>query len=109
MAKEHLCSYNHPCMIGDDTWRDLPLEKQTYQSCKGLPDIKPLATNGILVYGLTLQQKDTVYHLENIIFEQSQTISFKITDHKPKPPRLSKAKKLDLELERLRELASRFL
>jgi hypothetical protein len=45
-------SFNHP-VINSDDWRDIPKELQTMRTCKGgLGDIIPLATNGVVIYGL---------------------------------------------------------
>ncbi len=57
----------HAVMRHDDSWRDIPVEKRILTSMRGLPDILPLATNGILVLGRFNDGREYLGHLENMI------------------------------------------
>lgn len=50
-----------------ENWRDIPSEDQLVVSMKtGLGDIRPLATNGIIVYGERYDGTPFVFHITNM-------------------------------------------
>lgn len=58
----------HPIVRRDaDNWRAVPLDKRQTYSCKGgLPDVHPLATNGILFICMN-GEREFVGHVTNLI------------------------------------------
>lgn len=77
-------------MRRDDTWRDVPLDHQVSLPRKGgLPEVIPLATNGLLVYC----RGEHVAHFSNIEWPEKTLAVFKAIRPKvPKAPKPSKAK-----------------
>jgi len=76
-------------MRNDDSWRDWP-GKPGLHRLQGLPDIRPLATNGVLVYGLNNSGEDYVVHFDNILQEEKQGA---VRAAKPKTERAAKLPK----------------
>lgn len=85
------CSFNHPCMRRDDSWRDVPLEHQIALPRKGgLSEVIPLATNGLLVYC----RGEHIAHFSNIEWPEKCLAIFKFAKSKvPKPAKAPKKPK----------------
>lgn len=84
------------CILGQQSndWRDIPPSKQVLTPRIGLPEIRPIATDGILIYGVRADGLIVLSHLSNLIVKPVAGTSGPKSS-KPKTPKRSRCNGLD--------------
>jgi len=71
-------------MSRDDTWRDMP-DRGFARHRAGIANVKPLATNGVLVLVQHPDGRMLVYQLSNLDFEEVRITVRPRREPKPRP------------------------